>query len=189
MTVLMIYSGDTAPDAPGTRSGGVPLVPAGFDWPLCGECDGPMQFLTQVRLDDDSFDGAWSDRTVQHLADPHAAIGELVRVVRPGGRIVLADPDYDTQVLGIADQDLARRVLRFRADVLLRNGTLAHQHAGILATLGLTDVTVEPERCWFATRPPPTTFWVCAAGPPQRLSAAYSNPAELARSKTSSTMP
>ncbi|KAB1102802.1 methyltransferase domain-containing protein [Micromonospora aurantiaca] len=93
---------------------------------------------------DDSFDGAWSDRTVQHLADPHAAIGELVRVVRPGGRIVLADPDYDTQVLDIADQDLARRVLRFRADVLLRNGTLAHQHAGILATLGLADITVEP---------------------------------------------
>ncbi|MEH0823748.1 methyltransferase domain-containing protein [Micromonospora sp. CPCC 205714] len=93
---------------------------------------------------DDSFDGAWSDRTVQHLADPRAAIGELVRVVRPGGRIVLADPDYDTQVLDIADQDLARRVLRFRADVLLRNGTLAHQHAGILATFGLADVTVEP---------------------------------------------
>ena len=93
---------------------------------------------------DDSFDGAWSDRTVQHLADPHAAIGELVRVVRPGGRIVLADPDYDTQVLDIADQDLARRVLRFRADVLLRNGTLAHQHAGILATLGLAGITVEP---------------------------------------------
>ena len=93
---------------------------------------------------DDSFDGAWSDRTVQHLADPHAAIGELVRVVRPGGRIVLADPDYDTQVLDIADQDLARRVLRFRADVLLSNGTLAHQHAGILATLGLADIAVEP---------------------------------------------
>ncbi|MEU7757787.1 MULTISPECIES: methyltransferase domain-containing protein [Micromonospora] len=93
---------------------------------------------------DDSFDGAWADRTVQHLAHPRTAIAELVRVVRPGGRIVLADPDYDTQVLDITDQALARRVLRFRADVLLRNGTLAHQHAGILATLGLADVTVEP---------------------------------------------
>ncbi|WP_431930098.1 methyltransferase domain-containing protein [Micromonospora sp. RP3T] len=93
---------------------------------------------------DDSFDGAWADRTLQHLADPPAAIRELVRVVRPGGRIVLADPDYDTQVLDIADQGLARRVLRFRADVLLRNGALAHQHAGLLAAHGLLDVTVEP---------------------------------------------
>ncbi|MEU6023624.1 methyltransferase domain-containing protein [Micromonospora sp. NPDC047134] len=92
----------------------------------------------------DAFDGAWADRTVQHLADPRAAVTDLVRVVRPGGRIVLADPDYDTQVLDIADQDLARRVLRFRADVLLRNGTLAHQHAGILAAHGLVDITVVP---------------------------------------------
>ncbi|MEV2238397.1 methyltransferase domain-containing protein [Micromonospora sp. NPDC049891] len=93
---------------------------------------------------DNSFDGAWADRTLQHVADPPAAIKELVRVVRPSGRIVLADPDYDTQVLDITDQNLARRVLRFRADVLLRNGTLAHQHAGLLATHGLVDVTVEP---------------------------------------------
>ncbi|MEV0427995.1 methyltransferase domain-containing protein [Micromonospora sp. NPDC050495] len=93
---------------------------------------------------DNSFDGAWADRTVQHLADPHAAITELVRVVRPAGRIVLADPDYDTQVLDIADQSLARRVLRFRADVLLRNGTLAHHHAGLLAAHGLVAITVEP---------------------------------------------
>jgi SAM-dependent methyltransferase len=90
-----------------------------------------------------SFDGGWADRTVQHLADPHTAITELIRVVRPGGRVVLADPDYDTQVLDLADQRLARRVLRFRADVLLRNGTLAHQHAGMLAARGLTDITVE----------------------------------------------
>ncbi|MFF0741503.1 methyltransferase domain-containing protein [Streptomyces sp. NPDC004111] len=89
------------------------------------------------------FDGVWADRVVQHVAEPGLMLDELVRVVRPGGRIVLADPDYDTQVLDIEDQDLARRVLRFRADAGLRNGTLAHRHAGLFADRGLDDVAVE----------------------------------------------
>jgi SAM-dependent methyltransferase len=93
---------------------------------------------------DGSFDGAWTDRTLQHLSDPGRALDELVRVTRRGGRLALADPDYDTQVLDIADRELARQVLRFRADTMLRHGTLAHQHAGLLADRGVTDVEVEP---------------------------------------------
>lgn len=92
---------------------------------------------------DDRFDGAWTDRVLQHVADPATALDEMLRVVRPGGRIAVADPDYDTQVLDIEDQSLARRVLRFRADSLLRNGALAHRHAGLLTTRGVQDVTVE----------------------------------------------
>ncbi|WP_367132915.1 MULTISPECIES: methyltransferase domain-containing protein [Streptomyces] len=89
------------------------------------------------------FDGAWADRVLQHVADPGQVLGELLRVVRPGGRVALADPDYDTQVLDIDDQDLARRVLRFRSEALLRNGSLAHRHAGLLAAHGLEDIAVE----------------------------------------------
>jgi SAM-dependent methyltransferase len=92
---------------------------------------------------DASFDGAWADRTFQHLADPEAALAELVRVTRPGGRIVVADPDYDTQVVELEDQELARRVLRLRADRALRNGTLAHRMPGLFAAARLEDVSVE----------------------------------------------
>jgi SAM-dependent methyltransferase len=90
-----------------------------------------------------TFTGAWADRVLQHVADPRRAARELVRVLAPGGRLVLCDPDYDTQVLDIADQDLARQVLRFRADRLLRNGAYAHRHGGLLTDLGLVDVAVE----------------------------------------------
>lgn len=94
-------------------------------------------------FDHASFAGAWADRTFQHLAEPRKALEELVRVVEPGGRIVLADPDYETQVVDIEDQELARRVLRFRADQALANGTLAHRMGGLFARAKLTDVTVE----------------------------------------------
>ena len=94
-------------------------------------------------FDDASFDGCWADRVLQHLERPEAALAEMVRVTQPGGRVVVADPDYDTQVVAVEDQDLARRVLRFRADHLLRNGTIAHRAGGLFADAGLADVVVE----------------------------------------------
>ena len=79
----------------------------------------------------------------QHLADPEAALAELTRVTKTGGRIVVVDPDYETQVVDVADQELARKVLRFRADRLLRNGTLAHRMGGLFVGAGLSEVSVE----------------------------------------------
>jgi SAM-dependent methyltransferase len=94
-------------------------------------------------FEDAGFDGCWADRVFQHLAEPEAALAEMMRVTRPGGRLVAADPDYATQVVDVADQELARRVLGFRADHLLRNGTLAHRLGGVFVRAGLTDVVVE----------------------------------------------
>lgn len=56
MTVLMVYAGAAADDAEVTRTGGIPLVPALFSWPVCGACGGPMQFLAQVMLADLAVD-------------------------------------------------------------------------------------------------------------------------------------
>ena len=97
----------------------------------------------RLPFQDACFDGAWADRVLQHVEDPDRVVDEMTRVVRPGGRIVLADPDYATQVLDIEDRNLAARVLRFRAEAALRNGTLAHRHPGMLAVRALRDVEVE----------------------------------------------
>ncbi|MEU1623022.1 hypothetical protein ABZ479_37720 [Streptomyces sp. NPDC005722] len=44
----LIDGGATAPDAPVLRTGGVPLVPEGFPWPLCRTCGGALQFLAHL---------------------------------------------------------------------------------------------------------------------------------------------
>ncbi|MEV6740760.1 hypothetical protein AB0N14_28955 [Streptomyces sp. NPDC051104] len=48
--MLLIYEGETTADAPEPRTGGVPLVPGGFLWPMCRECGGAMQFLAHLPL-------------------------------------------------------------------------------------------------------------------------------------------
>jgi SAM-dependent methyltransferase len=59
---------------------------------------------------DDAFDAARCERTLQWLADPAAAVAELIRVVRPGGRLSLIDTDWSTFAIEVGDEALAARV-------------------------------------------------------------------------------
>lgn len=43
---------------------------------------------------DGAFDAVRADRTLQHLAKPDAALAEMVRVVRPGRRIVITEGQW-----------------------------------------------------------------------------------------------
>ncbi len=43
---------------------------------------------------DGAFDVVVSCETVEHLADPRAALREMARVLRPGGSLVLTAPNY-----------------------------------------------------------------------------------------------
>jgi SAM-dependent methyltransferase len=76
----------------GTRSIGVDLVflPAvevvadAYHLPFC----------------DEAFDGIICTEVLEHLAHPHVAIGEMQRVLRPGGKLILSTrfiyPEHDT---------------------------------------------------------------------------------------------
>jgi ubiquinone/menaquinone biosynthesis C-methylase UbiE len=101
---------------------------------------------TQLPFPDGSFDGARADRVFQHLADPDAGLAELIRVTRPGGRIVIADPDQDTLLITIpgAPDALVAELRRLRRDVGYRNGTLAQQLPSRFADAGLRDITIDP---------------------------------------------
>ena len=57
-----------------------------------------------------TFDTARSERTLQWLTDPKAAVAEMVRVLRPGGLLSLIDTDWSTFDIDVGDGDLAKRV-------------------------------------------------------------------------------
>lgn len=95
-------------------------------------------------IPDATFAVVRADRVLQHLDDPAAALAELERVLLPGGRLVVADPDQQTlsiSVPGVPDR-LTSTVRRLRRDVGYRNGRFASTVAGTLTSLGLEQVAV-----------------------------------------------
>lgn len=55
---------------------------------------------------DESFDLCRSERVLQWLPDLTAAVGEMVRVLRPGGRLSLIDTDWRTFTVDLPDLEL-----------------------------------------------------------------------------------
>jgi SAM-dependent methyltransferase len=58
----------------------------------------PARFLSgradSLPLDDAAVDLVRCERVLQHLTDPAAAVDEMFRVLRPGGRVGLLDTDW-----------------------------------------------------------------------------------------------
>jgi ubiquinone/menaquinone biosynthesis C-methylase UbiE len=105
----------------------------------------PVEFRVgdahQLDLPESQFHGCRADRTFQHLADPRRALAELIRVARPGARIVVSDPDWDTLVLDVPDRALTRRIVDLHSDGV-RNGWIGRQLPGLFKEQGLTEVAV-----------------------------------------------
>jgi ubiquinone/menaquinone biosynthesis C-methylase UbiE len=60
---------------------------------------------------ENSFDAAVSTQVYEYVADIPAAIAELYRVTRPGGRVVVLDTDYSSLVIHTRDEARMKRVL------------------------------------------------------------------------------
>ncbi len=65
---------------------------------------------------DETFDAAFGARLLLHVKDPVSVVVEMARVVKPGGRVVLMDWDWETIVVTHPNRELTRRVLHWRCD-------------------------------------------------------------------------
>jgi SAM-dependent methyltransferase len=91
------------------------------------------------------FAGVRADRVIQHVEEPERTLAELGRVTRPGGRLVIADPDQGSLVIEVPGvrAELVESVRRRRRDAGYRNGTFARRLPATLRRLGLGDVTLD----------------------------------------------
>ncbi len=103
---------------------------------------------------DDSFDAVRSERTLQWLTDPAAAIAEMARVVRPGGRVSLIDTDWSTLAIEIGDDDLAAKVRNAMRIERGRPSNIGRRLHELASDAGLTPVArTEATHRWTTWNP------------------------------------
>jgi SAM-dependent methyltransferase len=97
--------------------------------------------IYQLPFAEATFDGCRADRIFQHLLDPQHALAELIRVTRPGGRVVVCDPDWDTLVVDAPDVAASRTVTHLACDNA-RQGRMGRRIYGLFRAAGLQEVTI-----------------------------------------------
>jgi ubiquinone/menaquinone biosynthesis C-methylase UbiE len=131
----------------------------------------PVEFrrgdILHLDLDDAGCDGTVCERVFQHVASPPAAIAELVRITRPGGRIVIIDTDWGLHAIHGADPNLTATIANCWAENAA-NGLVGRQLPALFADAGLRDPIVRAETMTSTdpmrpARPPFTTMAAVAA--------------------------
>jgi ubiquinone/menaquinone biosynthesis C-methylase UbiE len=101
-----------------------------------------------LRFDDGTFDACRTERMLMHVPDAAGAFSELVRVTRPGGRVVVFDFDWETAVVDSPQRPTTRLIMRSFADGI-RHGWIGRQLPRLFREHGLIDVTVTPHTVMF----------------------------------------
>lgn len=95
-------------------------------------------------FDDGEFDSSLAERVLQHVEDPAAVVREMRRVTRPGGTVLLAEPDWGTLRLDAGDPEISDRVVA-AAGERVRHARVGLHLRHLLADAGLRDVVMDAE--------------------------------------------
>lgn len=107
----------------------------------------PVEFLQgdvfNMDFLDQSFDRVRADRVFIHLKKPASALTEMVRVLKPDGRVAVCDYDLDTLYLDSRYEDITQKISRFSTK-LLRNPGVGKTLPRLFREAGLVDVECMP---------------------------------------------
>ena len=109
-------------------------------------CELPLQFergdAGHLRWQADYFDVCRADRVFQHLTDPERTLNEMLRVLKPGGRVLVVDRDWGMVAVDASDVETTRAVLN-RASAGIRNGWMGRGLCGLFKKSGVINAEVQ----------------------------------------------
>ena len=97
---------------------------------------------------DRSFDVVLCVTVLSHVPSGESAIPELVRVLRPGGRLGVFDLDTDMTAFTHPDRALTRRIVAAASDAMAVDGWLVRRLPSLFQRAGLGDVRVRGFFLW-----------------------------------------
>lgn len=100
--------------------------------------------VRKLPFPDASFDKVRIERTLQILDTPGQVLDEMIRVLRPGGRLLSIEPDWETFVCDPGSRDTARTFFRFCADQF-PDGSTGRKLYRYFRERGLSGIGVHPE--------------------------------------------
>ncbi|MBM9508206.1 methyltransferase domain-containing protein [Actinacidiphila acididurans] len=105
----------------------------------------PVEFVLgqadALPFDDATFDVVRSERVIQHVPDPAAAVAEMLRVVKPGGQVLVTDPDHGMWAPDLDDRELTRRIMTWWSDHV-PNPWVARRLRDFFVRAGARDVAI-----------------------------------------------
>lgn len=107
--------------------------------------DLPLRFVASnaedLPFDSNYFDVCRADRVFQHLPNPQRALDEMMRVVKPGGRVLVVDRDWGMVTLESNDAVTTAAVLN-RACEGIRNGRIGRALRALFDSAGMENTKV-----------------------------------------------
>lgn len=115
------------------------------------DCAESVEFQTadvhRLPFADNSFDASRADRIFMHLESPAQALKEMLRVTRPGGRVLVYEVDFETLTLDLPERQQTRKIINTWCDGF-RNGWLGRHIPTLFRESGLDEVRITPATLW-----------------------------------------
>ncbi len=102
--------------------------------------------VLKIPLDTNQIDAARAERLFQVLpssVDKEQVVSELLRVIKPGGRLVLADTDWATASVNFENTRMERKLMNFFSETMRPNGYAGRQFFRMLKQRALNNIEIE----------------------------------------------